>query len=72
MRGHVENKHQTEFKCKECDFITRNRVLLRRHMKSTHDKKKCESCHFDTENGSAPNVISYTLPEKRQSHRDCI
>ena len=53
MRGHVENKHQTEFKCKECDFITRNRVLLRRHMKSTPDKKKCESCHFVAENGSA-------------------
>ena len=53
MRGHIENKHQTEFKCKESEFITRNRALLRRHMKSTHDKKKCESCYFVAENGSA-------------------
>ena len=46
-------KHQTEFKCKECDFVTKNKVLRRLHMKSTHDKKKCESCHFDAESGSA-------------------
>ena len=53
MRGHVENKHQTEFKFKESDFVTKNKVLRRRHMKSAHDKKKCENCHFDAESGSA-------------------
>ena len=53
MKGHVENKHQTEFKFKECDVVTKNKVLRRRHMKSAHDKKKCENCHFDAESGSA-------------------
>ena len=53
MRGHVENKHKTEFKCKECDFVTKNKFLRRQHIKSTHGEKKCESCHFNAENESA-------------------
>ena len=53
MRGHVEKKHKTEFKCKECDFVTKNKFLQRQHMKITHGKKKCESCAFNAENKSA-------------------
>ena len=68
MRGHMENEHQTEFKCKEWYFIKKNRVLVRRHIKSTPDKNNSESCHFDAENESALNDVSYTLPEKRLRH----
>ena len=48
-----KKKHKTEFKCKECDFVTKNKVLQRQHMKSTHGKKKCESCPYNAENKSA-------------------
>ena len=43
MRGHVEKKHKTEFKCKECDFVTKNKVLQRQHMKITHGKKNVKA-----------------------------
>ena len=57
----LRQKHQTEFKCRECNFVTGKKVLRRQHMRRAHDKKKkCESCNFEAENGS-------TLKTHRQS-----
>ena len=32
MRDHVKKEHQTEFKCKECQFRTKYKIVRRRHM----------------------------------------
>ena len=74
MKGHVENKHQTEFKFKECDVVTKNKVLRRRHMKSAHDKKKCENCHFDAESGSAlkTNIASPNMELYQAQWVSCL
>ena len=43
MRDHVKKEHQTEFKCKECQFRTKYKIVRRRHMLNAH-KKPCERC----------------------------
>lgn len=43
MRDHVKKEHQTEFKCKECQFRTKYKIVRRRHIINAH-KKRCERC----------------------------
>ena len=45
MNKHITKEHQAEFKCNECGFKTRYKVLRRSHMIKTHFKK-CETCDF--------------------------
>ena len=65
MQGHVERKHQTEFKCNECNFVTEKKVLRRQHIRRFHGKKKCGSCNYEAENGS-------TLKMHRQSEHGIV
>ena len=39
----MKKEHQTEFKCKECQFRTKYKIVRRRHMLNAH-KKPCERC----------------------------
>lgn len=43
MRDHMKKEHQTEFKCKECQFRTKYKIVRRRHIINAH-KKRCERC----------------------------
>ena len=45
MNKHIKMEHRTEFKCNECDFKTKYKVLRRSHMMKNHFKK-CETCDF--------------------------
>ena len=45
MNKHMKLEHQTEFKCNECGFKTKYKVLRRSHMMKNH-YKKCETCDF--------------------------
>ena len=39
----MKKEHQTEFKCKECQFRTKYKIVRRRHIINAH-KKRCERC----------------------------
>ena len=43
MRDHIQKEHETDFKCKECDFKTKYKIVRRRHMLNAH-KKPCKRC----------------------------
>ena len=43
MRDHIKKEHETDFKCKECDFKTKFKIVRRRHMLNAH-KKLCKRC----------------------------
>ena len=59
MNKHLKMEHRTEFKCNECDFKTKYKVLRRSHMMKNH-YKKCETCDFTaTQAGRAWNLVKF-------------
>ena len=46
MRDHIKKKHDIDFKCKECDFKTKYKIVRRRHILNAH-KKPCKRCDHD-------------------------